>query len=259
MRFTQSVSATILLLAEPRLTTDHTRCHRPVMHASTLPTPEESKRWLDQNLHPTGIPPTGRVEPVKPKVGNPMPEGGRPSWFHVPAPGGKHTRFAELQETVRELKLATVCEEAQCPNVGECWNSGTATIMLLGDTCTRGCKFCAVKTDVAPEPPDEMEPWNTADAIAKWGIDYVVLTSVDRDDLPDGGASHFAQTVGLIKFRSPAMRVECLPHVEHGIHTACALHTHFICTLPMTLAPTLALPLTLALTTSPDLPEVSSL
>jgi lipoic acid synthetase len=139
-----------------------------------------------------------------------MPDGGRPPWFHVPAPGGHHTRFAELKETVRELKLSTVCEEAQCPNVGECWNGGTATIMLLGDTCTRGCKFCAVKTDVAPEPPDEEEPWHTADAVYKWGIDYVVLTSVDRDDLPDGGASHFAQTVGLIKFRSPTMRVECL-------------------------------------------------
>jgi len=181
-----------------------------------VPTPEESKRWLDEHLHPTGTksssdtPPPGRTEPVKPKIGNPMPEGGRPSWFHVPAPGGHHTRFAKLKETVRELKLATVCEEAQCPNIGECWNGGTATIMLLGDTCTRGCKFCAVKTDVAPEPADEMEPWNTADAVAQMGIDYVVLTSVDRDDMPDGGASHFAQTVGLIKFRSPAMRVECL-------------------------------------------------
>lgn len=149
-------------------------------------------------------------ELVRPRIGGAMPDGGRPSWFHVPAPGGTRTRFSELQETVRELKLATVCEEAQCPNVGECWNGGTATIMLLGDTCTRGCKFCAVKTDAAPEPPDDEEPWNTADAISRWGIDYVVLTSVDRDDLPDGGAGHFAQTVGLIKFRKPTMRVECL-------------------------------------------------
>jgi lipoic acid synthetase len=82
--------------------------------------------------------------------------------------------------------------------------------MLLGDTCTRGCKFCAVKTDTKPEPPDEEEPWNTADAVAQWGIDYVVLTSVDRDDLPDGGAAHFSQTVGLLKFRKPSLRVECL-------------------------------------------------
>ena len=199
MRVLPTTAATALLLAGPW------RAKPPVMHGP-MPTPEESRRWLDEQL----APPPGRTEPVRPKIGGDMPEGGRPSWFHVPAPGGHHTRFEELRETVRELKLATVCEEAQCPNVGECWNGGTATIMLLGDTCTRGCKFCAVKTDAAPEPPDEEEPWNTADAVAQWGIDYVVLTSVDRDDLPDGGAGHFAQTVGLIKFRTPQMRVECL-------------------------------------------------
>ena len=157
-----------------------------------------------------------RDEPVIPRVQSPMPEGKRPSWFHVPAPGGEGSRFAQLKESLHageesgRPKLATVCEEAQCPNIGECWNGGTATIMLLGDTCTRGCKFCAVNTDAAPEPPDEEEPWRTADAVAEWGIDYVVLTSVDRDDLPDGGASHFAQTVGLLKFRQPSLRVECL-------------------------------------------------
>mmetsp|Transcript_20187 Transcript_20187/g.34360 ORF Transcript_20187/g.34360 Transcript_20187/m.34360 type:complete len:386 (-) Transcript_20187:199-1356(-) len=149
-----------------------------------------------------------------------MPEGRRPSWFHVPAPGGDNTRFAELTDTIADLKLNTVCQEAQCPNIGECWNGGTATIMLLGDTCTRGCKFCAVKTDAEPEPPDETEPWNTADAIVKWGIDYVVLTSVDRDDLPDGGAGHFAQTVGLLKFRKPEMRVECLVSDFRGDESA---------------------------------------
>jgi len=138
-----------------------------------------------------------------------MPEK-RPSWFRAPAPGGKHTRYDELKESLQTLSLHTVCEEAQCPNIGECWNGGTGTIMLLGDTCTRGCKFCAVKTDAAPPPPDEDEPWNTADAVSQWGLDYVVLTSVDRDDLPDGGASHFARTVQLIKFRAPRMRVECL-------------------------------------------------
>jgi len=215
MRVLQSVSATILLLAEPRFTARHTRCHRPAMHASTPLTPEESRRWLEKRLQPktqssSDTPPPGRTEPVTPRIGSSMPEGKRPSWFHVPAPGGKYTRFEELKETVSELKLATVCEEAQCPNIGECWNGGTATIMLLGDTCTRGCKFCAVKTDAAPEPPDEEEPWNTADAVSKMGINYVVLTSVDRDDIDDGGAAHFAQTVGLIKFRSPKMRVECL-------------------------------------------------
>ncbi len=94
-----------------------------------------------------------------------------------------------------------VCEEAQCPNIGECWSggSGTATIMLLGDTCTRGCRFCAVNTARTPPPPDEAEPENTARAVASWGVGYVVLTSVDRDDLADGGAGHFARTVVTLK------------------------------------------------------------
>jgi len=151
-----------------------------------------------------------------------MPEGRRPSWFHVPAPGGQHTRYNELKESLDgseaagTKRVATVCEEAQCPNIGECWNGdkngqgATATVMLLGDTCTRGCKFCAVKTSATPEPPDETEPWHTSEAIASWGIDYVVLTSVDRDDLPDGGSRHFAETVQLLKIRKPSIRVECL-------------------------------------------------
>jgi len=139
-----------------------------------------------------------------------MPEGRRPDWFHVPAPGGKETKFDELKNTVKSLGLHTVCEEAQCPNIGECWNGGTGTIMLLGDTCTRGCKFCAVKTAAAPAPPDPFEPFKTADAVVSWGINYVVLTSVDRDDMPDGGASHFAHTVENIKLKKPSILVECL-------------------------------------------------
>ena len=158
----------------------------------------------------------------RPRVGGDMPDM-RPDWFRVPAPGGTHTRFEELKDTVSELKLATVCEEAQCPNIGECWNGGTGTIMLLGDTCTRGCMFCAVNTASKPPPPDEDEPWNTADAVSRWGIDYVVLTSVDRDDLPDGGAGHFARTVELIKFRKPEMRVECLVSDFQGDEEAVAL------------------------------------
>jgi lipoic acid synthetase len=159
--------------------------------------------------------------PLTPRVGDAMPER-RPDWFHVPAPGGGHTRFANLKDSVRALKLNTVCEEAQCPNIGECWNGGTATLMLLGDTCTRGCKFCAVKTSAKPAPPDEEEPWHTADAVAKWGIDYVVLTSVDRDDLEDGGAGHFARTVELLKFRSPGLKVECLVSDFRGDDSAVA-------------------------------------
>ncbi|CAM9292130.1 unnamed protein product [Discosporangium mesarthrocarpum] len=147
--------------------------------------------------------------PMIPKVGGPMPET-RPSWFRVPAPGGDYTKYNELKSSLEELNLHTVCEEAQCPNIGECWNGGTGTIMLLGDTCTRGCKFCAVKTSQTPTAPDAFEPFHTAQAVAKWGIDYVVLTSVDRDDLPDGGANHFAMTVELIKQAKPSMLVECL-------------------------------------------------
>lgn len=118
--------------------------------------------------------------PLTPSVNAPMPAGRRPSWFHVPAPGGDQTHFSDLRQSLREVNLHTVCEEAQCPNIGECWNGGTATIMLLGDTCTRGCRFCAIKTSSAPPAPDEMEPFNTAASISKWGINYVVLTSVDR-------------------------------------------------------------------------------
>ena len=171
----------------------------------------------------------GRTEPVRPKVGGEMPAGKRPNWFHAPAPGrsdGQKSRYEVLKDSLAEQhqtnegkKIATVCEEAQCPNIGECWNGGTATIMLMGDTCTRGCKFCAVKTDAAPPPLDESEPWNTAMAVAEWGVDYIVLTSVDRDDLDDGGAQHFASTVELLKFRKPEIRVECLVSDYAGNHT----------------------------------------
>ena len=113
------------------------------------------------------------------------------------------------------MVILKVCEEAKCPNIGECWGGGehstaTATIMLLGDTCTRGCRFCSVKTSKSPPAPDPNEPYNTAKAISDWGLDYVVLTSVDRDDLPDGGSEHFALTVRELKKLSPNMMVECL-------------------------------------------------
>jgi lipoic acid synthetase len=108
------------------------------------------------------------------------------------------------------LTPAQVCEEAQCPNIGECWSGGTGTIMLLGDTCTRACKFCAVKTSNTPPPPDPEEPFNTAKAIAEWGLDYVVLTSVDRDDMPDGGADHFAKTVQYLKVGTSCHQTDCV-------------------------------------------------
>lgn len=134
----------------------------------------------------------------------------KPSWLRQRAPQGE--RYEYLSESLRSLKLNTVCEEAQCPNIGECWNegSGTATIMLLGDTCTRGCRFCAVNTSRTPPPPDEDEPENTAAAIAAWGVGYIVLTSVDRDDIPDGGSEHFARTVRTLKALRPDIIVECL-------------------------------------------------
>lgn len=115
---------------------------------------------------------------------------------------------------MRTLNLHTVCEEAKCPNIGECWGGGhgtaTATIMVLGDTCTRGCRFCSVKTAKKPPPPDPLEPFNTGKAIADWNLDYIVLTSVDRDDLPDGGSAHLAETVRQIKEHKPSILVECL-------------------------------------------------
>ncbi|XP_050113846.1 lipoyl synthase 1, chloroplastic-like [Malus sylvestris] len=126
-------------------------------------------------------------------------------WLRQKAPQGN--KYEEVKESLSRLNLKTVCEEAQCPNIGECWNGGgdgisTATIMLLGDTCTRGCRFCAVKTSRNPPPPNPMEPINTATAVASWGVDYIVLTSVDRDDLPDGGSDHFARTVQALKVPS---------------------------------------------------------
>jgi lipoic acid synthetase len=135
-----------------------------------------------------------------------------PPWLHVPKPGGAD--FQRIRSGLRKSKLATVCEEARCPNIGECWGgrkgTATATIMVMGDTCTRGCRFCNVKTSRTPPPIAADEPEQTADQIATWGVDYVVITSVDRDDLPDGGSSHFARVVRRVKEVRPDMRLECL-------------------------------------------------
>lgn len=136
-----------------------------------------------------------------------------PSWLKTQVPKGKN--YSRLKDDLRGLKLHTVCEEARCPNIGECWggsdkSKATATIMLMGDTCTRGCRFCSVKTSRNPGPLDPNEPENTAEAIANWGLGYIVLTTVDRDDLIDGGAHHFAETVRKIKSKAPKIRVECL-------------------------------------------------
>ncbi|GAU34299.1 hypothetical protein TSUD_20050 [Trifolium subterraneum] len=179
--------------------------------------------------YPGGLGPfTGRDPNVK-----------KPEWLRQKAPQGE--RFSQIKESISQLKLNTVCVEAQCPNIGECWNGGddgiaTATIMVLGDTCTRGCRFCAVKTSRNPAPPDPMEPENTAKAIASWGVDYIVITSVDRDDIPDGGSGHFAQTVKAMKKLKPEIMVECLTSdfrgdlkaVETLVHSGLDVFAHNI-------------------------------
>lgn len=136
-----------------------------------------------------------------------------PDWLRAPIPVGE--KYWKLKRNLRELRLHTVCEEAKCPNIGDCWSGGgegiaTATIMIMGDECTRGCRFCSVKTSRTPPPLDPEEPTRVATAIKQWGLDYVVLTSVDRDDLPDGGSSHFAETIRKIKELAPTILVECL-------------------------------------------------
>ncbi|KAK0730029.1 lipoic acid synthetase mitochondrial precursor [Lasiosphaeris hirsuta] len=139
-----------------------------------------------------------------------------PEWLKTPIPSaGTNPNYAKIKADLRGLGLHTVCEEARCPNIGECWGgsnkaSATATIMLMGDTCTRGCRFCSVKTSRTPAPLDPHEPENTAEALARWGLGYVVLTSVDRDDLADGGAHHFAETIRRIKQKKPTLLVEAL-------------------------------------------------
>lgn len=131
----------------------------------------------------------------------------KPDWIRVRAPGSPG--YSETQKIVRENKLVTVCEEAGCPNIGECWDKKHATFMILGDTCTRACAFCNVKTGM-PQAVDPLEPENTATAVAKLGLEHVVITSVDRDDLDDGGAAHFAAVIGAIRARSPQTSIEVL-------------------------------------------------
>jgi len=132
----------------------------------------------------------------------------KPPWLRVRPPGGES--YLRIKSLLRENGLHTVCEEAQCPNVGECWGGGTATFMLMGDTCTRGCRFCAVKTAKVGAPLDPDEPSKVAASIAALGLDYVVLTSVDRDDLPDQGAAHVAETIARLRASDPRLLVEVL-------------------------------------------------
>ncbi|MBA9063787.1 MULTISPECIES: lipoyl synthase [Methylobacterium] len=131
----------------------------------------------------------------------------KPDWIRVKAPGSK--AWTETQKIVREHGLVTVCEEAGCPNIGECWEKRHATFMIMGDTCTRACAFCNVRTGL-PDALDAAEPEKIADSVAKLGLHHVVITSVDRDDLKDGGAEHFARTIAAIRRASPGTTVEIL-------------------------------------------------
>ena len=130
-----------------------------------------------------------------------------PDWIKVKPPGNPN--YLRLKRVLREKNLHTVCEEARCPNIGECWGNKTATFLILGDTCTRGCRFCAIDKG-KPLPLDPEEPRNVALVVKELGLNHIVVTSVNRDDLPDGGANHFAKTVFWIKNLNPSIRVELL-------------------------------------------------
>jgi lipoic acid synthetase len=132
----------------------------------------------------------------------------KPKWLRARIPSGQ--RFEAVKANVRDHRLSTVCEESHCPNIGECWNNGTATIMVMGSVCTRACRFCAVDTGNPNGWLDSEEPANVAESVELMGLRYIVLTSVDRDDLADGGAAHYAACVAAIKARTPEVKVEAL-------------------------------------------------
>ena len=139
----------------------------------------------------------------------------KPSWLKVRAPSGEN--YTRIKNMLGDLKLSTVCQEAKCPNMGECWSGGTATIMLMGDTCTRGCKFCHVKTGNPKGVLDPMEPEKVAFSLSQMDLHYIVITSVDRDDLPDQGSNHFARTIRTVKKLAPELIIEILTPDFRGV------------------------------------------
>src|SRR5580692_3683621 len=139
----------------------------------------------------------------------------KPAWLRAPLATG--AAFGAVKQIVREHRLSTVCEEAKCPNIGECWNAGTATIMLMGAVCTRACRFCAVDTGNPRGWLDAEEPQQVAESVALMQLRYVVLTSVNRDDLPDGGAAHYAACIRAIRQRNPHTAVEALTPDFRGV------------------------------------------
>ncbi len=145
----------------------------------------------------------------------PLVRGQKPKWLRAKMPTGKG--YSAVNQIVNEHRLSTVCEESMCPNIGECWNAGTATIMVLGSVCTRACRFCAVDTGNPKGWLDPEEPANTGRAVALMGLQYVVITSVDRDDLDDGGAAHYAACVREIKRQNPDTAVEALTPDFDGV------------------------------------------
>jgi lipoic acid synthetase len=145
----------------------------------------------------------------------PAPRGDKPGWLRAKMPSGKG--YSGVRNIVHEHRLSTVCEESMCPNIGECWNAGTATIMVMGSVCTRACRFCAVDTGNPKGWLDYEEPINTGKAVRLMGLKYVVITSVDRDDLPDGGAGHYANCVREIKRLNPETAVEALTPDFNGV------------------------------------------
>jgi lipoyl synthase len=154
----------------------------------------------------------------------------RPPWMTVRAPSAR-SRFGELTEIVREGNLHTVCEEARCPNIGECWGRGTATFQIMGDTCTRACRYCAVNSAKRGDPLDPLEPGRLAAAAQRMGLRHVVVTSVDRDDLEDRGAEHWARTIRALRRRLPAAGIEVLTpdfrgREEEALVTVLAAHPH---------------------------------
>lgn len=182
--------------------------------------PQKPADTIDVSLHQKGRDKVSRIPVKVVSTENRLP---KPRWIRARAPAGP--AFNRVKKLLREQRLNTVCEEASCPNIGECFSNGTATFMILGDKCTRRCPFCDV-AHARPDPIDETEPAELARAVATLQLKYVVITSVDRDDLKDGGAGHFAHCIEAIRQESPTTRIEILvPDFRRRSETALALLT----------------------------------
>ena len=177
--------------------------------AEAPPAPRSGEKYVT----PQGF--TAIKDGMRPGPGSPAPNVRKPPWLRAPMPAG--AAFSAVKQIVRDHRLSTVCEEAKCPNIGECWNAGTATIMLMGAVCTRACRFCAVDTGNPRGWLDAEEPQNVARSVELMGLKYVVLTSVNRDDLTDGGSGHYAAAIRAIKRRNPGTAVEALTPDFQGV------------------------------------------